>query len=82
MNPIVFLVIAAVIVGFVIVGSKTGFFAKQAGGKWGLDPGEKMVDMFTIAKALQPLTRGESLALNAANWSASSRGSRWVEVSN
>jgi hypothetical protein len=65
-KPIFFLIFAAVIVGFVVVGSKTGFFAKQAGSKWGLDPGEKMVDMFTIAKALQPLTRGESLVLNAA----------------
>jgi hypothetical protein len=64
---IAFIIFAALVGGGVFWASQKGLFAGLAGAKWGLAPGEKMIDMFTIAKSLRPLTSGESRAMTVAN---------------
>jgi hypothetical protein len=62
-----FLVFAAIVGVGISIAAKKGLFKNAAGAQWGLSLGERMVDMFTIARTLQPLTRGQIRLMTAAN---------------
>jgi hypothetical protein len=62
-----FLIFAVIAVAGITYASKSGLFKHMAAQRWGLPPGEKMLDAFTIAKAQQPLSRGQTVMMNVAN---------------